>query len=94
MHAIWRRLLRLTKCTNGLSCNRSSPICRDRALRCGCIARSLVLTVFFFSVLLEKSLMHLKSQQSRYQGSFYVTSLVFILDLHLLDNDLHFLDGH
>jgi len=23
-----------------------------------------------------------------------VTSLVFIFDLHLLDNDLHFLDSH
>ena len=23
-----------------------------------------------------------------------VTSLVFVLDLHLLDNDLHFLDSH
>src|SRR6516165_10647202 len=36
------RPLRLTTRTNELSCNRSSPIGRDRALRCGCTAHSLV----------------------------------------------------
>src|SRR5262245_40180369 len=36
------RLLQLTTCTNGLFCNRSSPIGRDRALRCECTVRSPV----------------------------------------------------